>query len=784
MIGAFCYKFNNNIFAKIYPAGKYDSIEWANGFQKLEHSEYIFFNYKETEACESQEIIIENPVDQSFCLRLRETVRYCCRICGDGQTPEELNKYLPLFINENNKFLKIDKDIDSLSFQFVNYLGYCHLLFPVDNTKIQIEIVPNKIDYEDDYIKLTESIAEECAALLLDYSGVTFTKFTHSNEDANLLEQFIFLRQFCYSDNILSLFESIKRNPDRNLEQEEILQSFGSAPPSPKFFTNPFSYSRGWQQIGGFNLPQEISITRKYDNLNTPANRFIKHALKYFQEKCEKLILYFENKSKEQENKKQTECVNEAKRISSLIDDILLDSFFDDVTELDIMPQNNQVLQKREGYSQIFNAFSMVDLALQLDWKGKDDIYNGESKNTALLYEYWLFFKLMECVSEVFDVPAVEKKCLISQDADGINLELRQGHTKMIHGTTTAGNRRLNINLYYNRTFSHTDDIYSSGSWTMNMRPDYTLSIWPGELSEAEAEREDAIVHIHFDAKYRLNKIIIEDKEIDLESSEKELQNEKEDREIDIYKRGDLLKMHAYKDAIRRTGGAYVLYPGTEKKIRKGFHEIIPGLGAFCIAPGHEDEQIPALKRFLRKIVDHFMDRTSQREKVAVAEHEIHSTPPNPFYEMFPEPYGNSVFPDSVRVLLGCYKNQEHLEWILKTGKYNIRCGGNRDGAVELEDTFINFKYLLLYDMADYSVKYILKMTKAHPVVITDTMLAAMDYPEPTPGQLYMLYDVSKEAVEPELLDRPWFIESFVKGKNGAPQTVLYTNLFDTGSHL
>ena len=86
--------------------------------------------------------------------------------------------------------------------------------------------------------------------------------------------------------------------------------------------------------------------------------------------------------------------------------------------------------------------------------------------------------------------------------------------------------------------------------------------------------------------------------------------------------------------------------------------------------------------------------------------------------------------------------------------------------------------------MEDCSVKYILKMTKVHPVVVTDTMLAAMDYPEPTPGQLYMLYDVSMDAVEPELLDRPWFIESLIKEKNGAPQTVLYTNLFDTGSHL
>ena len=420
----------------------------------------------------------------------------------------------------------------------------------------------------------------------------------------------------------------------------------------------------------------------------------------------------------------------------------------------------------------------MFDLAAKLTWNGGDDVYEAGKKNVAVLYEYWLFFKLMECVSEVFNVPAAEKKCLISKDEDGINLELRQGHTKMIHGTTTAGNRRLNVSLYYNRTFSHTDDIYSSGSWTMNMRPDYTLSIWPGEMSEAEAERKDAIVHIHFDAKYRLNRIIIEDKEIDLDAEEKELQEEKENREKDIYKRGDLLKMHAYKDAIRRTGGAYVLYPGTEKKIRKGFHEIIPGLGAFCIAPGREDEQLPALRRFLQDIVTHFMDRTSQREKVAVAEHEIYSSEPDPFYEMFPEPYGNSVFADAVAVLVGCYKSKEHLQWILEKGKYNIRFGGEREGAIELKESYLKARYLLLYNPDDFSDLRIMKIIKDNPTIINEKAMAEMGYPDPTPNQMYMVYDVSVDAVEPELYNRPWTIEPFVKDKNGAPIIVTYTNLF------
>ena len=43
-----------------------------------------------------------------------------------------------------------------------------------------------------------------------------------------------------------------------------------------------------------------------------------------------------------------TECYREALEIQRITDDILRDHFFDDVRELTIMPQNNQVLLKRE----------------------------------------------------------------------------------------------------------------------------------------------------------------------------------------------------------------------------------------------------------------------------------------------------------------------------------------------------------------------------------------------------------------------------------------------------
>ena len=127
------------------------------------------------------------------------------------------------------------------------------------------------------------------------------------------------------------------------------------------------------------------------------------------------------------------------------------------------------------------------------------------------------------------------------------------------------------------------------------------------------------ILHHH---KY-LHSILLNDGE----RIEADLAEEKQDQELKIYKRGDLLKMHAYKDAIRRTSGAYILYPGTVQRRLKGFHEIIPGLGAFCLTPCNSEEELITLQVFLLKIVEHMLDRTSQRERMSYHMNKVYNTP-------------------------------------------------------------------------------------------------------------------------------------------------------------
>jgi predicted component of viral defense system (DUF524 family) len=637
-IRAVSFLLQNDLCLKIYPAGQ--NCRTYSGQETV--SKNVTLHYLDSPGSDAAERIIYKPSELNISeIRLKETVRYCCRFEYSPTAQKEQN-FPELHVhNENNKLVKIEHDKDFIAFQFINYLGRSYIYAGAEDSpdnRICFEIVPDKINYEQDYINLTEAVADECAALLLDYSSPASLSFVQNQEKRNdtLLEQFIFLRKFCYSDNLEGLFASIKRNPDRELVKEDELRPLGTGMPSGKFFTSPFCNSRGWMHVSaGTYLPSEISVTHKYDSYDTPANRFIKFAFTEF--------LYICDGIKKKVSSPDSAYYDEAEKIETYIENILQNHFFDDVAGLEIMPVNNQVLEKREGYSQIFNAFSMINLALHLDWKGKDDVYEGEAKNTALLYEYWLFFILHGIIRSLPGCTVCRndtgKFIPFMTDKDGLTVSLKQGTASLRQ--FILKDKNLSVNLYYNRTFSPVEFSTSVywGSYSRPFRPDYTIALFPASYrNETEAIKAGDVSYIHFDAKYRLTDLTdfisnAEKKSLTSENIERveteisgqtsgELNEEDSDSVVNTYKRGDLLKMHTYNDAIRRTIGSYVLYPGTGRTKdgsprNSEYDEILPGVGAFAVRPSDKDSGIQAVRNFIEEIIDfkvHSATRLYRRE--------------------------------------------------------------------------------------------------------------------------------------------------------------------------
>lgn len=133
-------------------------------------------------------------------------------------------------------------------------------------------------------------------------------------------------------------------------------------------------------------------------------------------------------------------------------------------------------------------------------------------------------------------------------------------------------------------------------------------------MTEAQAEANGSIAHLHFDAKYRLDDIAsvfcLESDSLKSDNAGNDRGGLKDTRAMSSPKTTDLLKMHAYRDAIRRSVGAFVLYPETESVRWSGYHELLPGLGAFVLKPGKGGR---TLTQFLTDFLTHYASGSIQQ---------------------------------------------------------------------------------------------------------------------------------------------------------------------------
>jgi predicted component of viral defense system (DUF524 family) len=605
---------------------------------------------------------------------------------------------------------------------------------PADFIKLEVQSV--KSSYRDDYRDMLELITEKCTDLLLQANSPVSQHFEidYTKDGQSLYQKFAFIKSVIGTDEFAEAIHRIVtvpvtkwtettaekdiRNARRfsNTNIKEILKgSKRTKLPDTHYLKN----------YGIDTLPERITAIRKTDSVDTPENRFIKHALENFLKFCTDINI----KAKEYGHKKME---NESELLIRELESQLHHTVFKDISRPTTLKLNSPVLQRKEGYREVLRVWLMFDLAAKLIWKGGDDIYSGGKKDIATLYEYWLFFKLLDMFQSIFEIEPKDISELIKETPDGLNLQIKQGKFTALNGVCDSGSRKLNIRFNYNRSFSGKKTYPDSGSWTTTLRPDYTLSFWPHGISEVEAEKQELIVHVHFDAKYKIANLA----DFLERNDENDLDQEKVENRMGIYKNADLLKMHAYKDAIRRTGGAYVLYPGDKSINQKGFHEIIPGLGAFPVKPSKTDSGIGELKAFILEIIEHFINRASQREKIAYRTFDIYKNPPesdNVVKESLPESYNTNrdLIPDDTFVLVGYYNSQEQYDWIQRTGLYNFRMGSGA-GSLVLDKETVSSKYLLLHTSGDRDSGDLWKIVSRGPKVYSKDDLVRKGYPSPS----------------------------------------------------
>ncbi len=639
------------------------------------------------------------------------------------------------------------------------YVGTHSLEIEGSTILFSIEVRSLKSDYRSDYRFMLEEITERCTDLIMQIDSPINQHFeTDFNKNpTTLYQRFSFVKSLINSQEFEEAIQKIVSNPTTKWEEEREesdirkIRRFNQknikqlVTKSNRMVVGRDNFLNKY--YGLISVPYKIDSGIKIESIDTAENRFIKHALEEFLFFCENCELNFE---------KYSTAKFESGLLVAKITTLLNQSFFKQISRPTSLKINSPVLQRKNGYREVLYAWLKFDLAAKLIWHGGNNVYNGGKKDIATLYEYWLFFTLLDLLRDVFEIEPKSIAELIQYNKGQLSLNLKQGTSIAMKGVFKSPSRNLNIQFSYNRSFGGGKIYPNSGSYTTTLRPDYTLSIWPEEIVDAnDAEKRELITHIHFDAKYKVKNFydLITKSKYDELTDEENIELIKE--EIDEVKNGtfknqDLLKMHAYKDAIRRTGGAYVLYPGEGKdEPFRGFHELIPGLGAFVIKPNKNEKDKEYLKTFIKKVIANFIDRASQREYTAVKIYDIHKDKKedyNILHEPFPEYFDlakmEKLIPNETFVLVGYCKNNSNIEWYKKEGKYNFRMDDDK-GSLCLENNIVNAKYLLLRESGKDTANKIFKIKSKGPKIYKGTSLVG--YKTTDLKDYYIIVEIENE---------------------------------------
>jgi len=584
---------------------------------------------------------------------------------------------------------------------------------PLATTLIDIRSL--KLGYRDQYRGMLRRLSKELVGLVVDCRQSAKTTFRSSFRERNdvgwLQIQLELLRETLDSKEFTAALQRILSFPHEQLRDDlqkvatekpirwtpAVLRQLAHGQPRKQLpEQHPLRKSTGMESIAS-----RVLIQQRIRNLDTPENRFIKHALQDVRAFLTHAASVFAREKSWQASAAL------AKRLATTLDDWLGRGLFRDVGPMNFSPLGSPVLQRKAGYREILHWWLRFHTAAELSWEGGEDLFKAGQRNVADLYEYWLFFEMLDWFCKTC---CDGKKPPLEDLIDGLddahpNFKLKQGKTLgPFKGNYAKSNRELMIRFSYNRRFKFTEGRSASGSWTKNMHPDYTLTFWPADFSEKKAEELELLVHVHFDAKYRVE---------DLAGLFGNDGDGDESDDKGNYKRQDLLKMHAYRDAIKRSQGAYVLYPGkgqTDKQMQ-GFHEILPGLGAFAVAPNSEGEAegTGELHQFLKKILTHLGNRTTVMERVNYHVSQANDVDQSESLKEDTVEYGDVTLPErdqfnedrpalppsEHRVLVVWSSNDVDFEVWEKENIAFVRLG-NRPGSLQVKEELFGVRHLLV----------------------------------------------------------------------------------------
>jgi predicted component of viral defense system (DUF524 family) len=267
-------------------------------------------------------------------------------------------------------------------------------------------------------------------------------------------------------------------------------------------------------------LPVNVAEDRARESVDTAENRFVRA----FLDECAWIVDRVRHHLGRGDTALARRVRRDCERLAETLTAWRRAALWTEVGVMTHFPAASSVLQRRHEYRTVLRHHLMLRLGSRVPLDPHTVSRLLESKDIATLYELWATFAVLDEVTVLLGSPAESARVVTDHTGTSVSWGLV---VRWSDGTALA----------YNYTYSCSTGFHGR-SRSFRVRPDIALFV-PGGLG--------AGLHL-FDAKFRLDGTL--DPEVEADDTS--------------FKRSDLHKMHAYRDAIPAARSAWVVYPGAE----------------------------------------------------------------------------------------------------------------------------------------------------------------------------------------------------------------------------
>lgn len=494
----------------------------------------------------------------------------------------------PVIANSHYVVKKIHPGLLELNFR--NYVGLSRI------GTLNLEVLNKKISNEL-YRSMLDELTKHYVNLVFSFGtpvGQHYDKSTIGRD--SLFVEYLFLKKYLLDQtpDIEAVGNILVYDPHRRfieelqsctIEQcqnvgEKVLHSLLSNSMVPLASSHPLlqsSLGRALYSATGKNVFPTGGIREvKTLTVDTNENRFVKFFLKELLSRIEELegTLCLRGGSYLNPDIGQNLFI-----LQNKIARVLDHGMWQEVGSMRLVPVSSQVLQRKEGYRQLFHLFSLLQLAASCDFLKTDFQNLIEIKDLPTLYEYWCFFQV-KTVMDSLATPCkvsrfINESPLGDELPPGLCLEYDNG-ARLLFNKTYSGSPG-----FFDLTGTPAPHVPKGDSYSLNYRPDIVI--------------EQGVKKLIFDAKYK--------------GKRSGFYGEEEDGTVQVWKDEDLDKMHCYHDAINGVAGSFILYPGTRSRIFSSFGTALrcDGIGALAFRPEDDGKVMPSSRERVSSLVSDFL---------------------------------------------------------------------------------------------------------------------------------------------------------------------------------